>query len=366
MEPYSFIISGGGTGGHIFPAIAIANALRAKHPDCAIHFVGAHGRMEMEKIPQAGYAITGLPIAGLQRRLALSNLKLPFLLFNSIWQALKLIKKHKPNVVIGVGGYASAPTLLAAVLAGVPVLIQEQNGFAGLANRFLGKYAKKVCVAWEGMDRFFPKSKIKITGNPVRKELLNKLGNKAEARAFFGLDSAKPTLLIIGGSLGARTINEAIAAGLTKLTDCGVQVIWQTGKTGFPKAEAAVSALNIEAIRVHAFIKEMDLAYAAADLVVSRAGALSVSELMLVGKPAVLIPSPNVTEDHQTANARKPVDKGAAVLIPDNQAHQKLIQEVIKLIANPEKLSQMAASAKALSNPDAADTIASEVLKLIK
>lgn len=367
VQPYSFLISGGGTGGHIFPAIAIADALRAKIPNSKIHFVGALGRMEMEKVPQAGYEITGLPIAGLQRKFTLANFALPFKVLHSVWLALKLVKKHKPQVVIGVGGYASAPTLLAAVLAGVPMLIQEQNGYAGLANRILGRFATKICVAWEGMEKFFPASKIKVTGNPVRSNLISKLGSKTEAQQFFGIINDKPTLLVIGGSLGARTINESIAEGLELLSQSGIQLIWQTGKSYAPKAEALVKTFESRAnFKAFAFIKEMEMAYAAADLVISRAGALSVSELMLVGKPSILVPSPNVTEDHQTANAQKPVSKGAAVLVRDGKAAEELIKKAVELILDKSKLSDMKAMAQTLANPNATHAIVDEILTLVK
>ncbi|MEN9523800.1 MAG: undecaprenyldiphospho-muramoylpentapeptide beta-N-acetylglucosaminyltransferase, partial [Bacteroidota bacterium] len=300
--PKKFIISGGGTGGHIFPAVAIANALKKNIPDCEILFVGAEGRMEMQKVPEAGYAIKGLPIAGLQRSMDFNNLLLPFKVVKSVTMAVQIISEFKPDVAIGVGGYASAPLLFAAKLKGVPYVIQEQNSYAGITNKILGKWAKKICVAYDGMDKFFPKEKIVFTGNPVRATISGSKVTKNEALQFFDLQENKKTILVIGGSLGARTINQSIDAGIDFFAQNNYQLIWQTGKSFFEKSKQTIDALvplsNGEGLGVRSFdfIKQMDNAYAAADIIISRAGALSVSELCIVGKPCVLVPSPNVAE----------------------------------------------------------------------
>ena len=294
-QQHKVIISGGGTGGHIFPAIAIANALQKRLPDLEILFIGAQGRMEMEKVPKAGYRIEGLPIAGLQRSLSLKNLSLPFKVINSLMKATSIIKSFKPDVVVGVGGYASGPVLFAAALKGIPTLIQEQNSYAGITNKILGKRARKICVAYEGMDKFFAKDKIVITGNPVRKDILDLAGKKPAGQKYFGLDANRKTILIIGGSLGARTINESVLAGLNELVAADVQLLWQAGNRYYESVAKAVMGYE-EKVKVKEFIERMDLAYAVADLVISRAGALSIAELCVTGKPSVLVPSPNVAE----------------------------------------------------------------------
>ncbi|GAB3639018.1 undecaprenyldiphospho-muramoylpentapeptide beta-N-acetylglucosaminyltransferase [Hymenobacter arcticus] len=358
-----FIISGGGTGGHIFPAVAIANEIRRRQPDADILFVGANGRMEMTRVPEAGYQIVGLDITGLQRRLTPQNILFPVRVFRSVRRAGKLIEQFRPDAVVGVGGYASAPVLLAATSRTIPSLIQEQNSYAGLVNKLLGRRVGKICVAYEGMDKFFPANKIVLTGNPVRAEIAH--GDRAEALHFFGLDPTKKTLLVIGGSLGARTLNLATAAALPRLREAGVQLLWQTGKLYFPEAQqqaAPYAAAHLQALE---FIKRMDLAYAAADVVVSRAGALSVSELCLTGKASVLVPSPNVAEDHQTKNALALVGKGAAVLIIDAHAAARLYDETLRLLADPERQQQLSERVRELARPDATKDIVDELFKLI-
>ena len=357
------MLSGGGTGGHIFPAVAIANKIKEFYPEAEILFVGALGRMEMEKVPASGYKIVGVPIAGLQRKLSLSNLKLPFLLFKSIRQTFKVIADFKPNAVVGTGGYASAPLLYAAGMKKVPYVIQEQNSFAGITNKLLAKKASKICTAYEGMEQFFPHEKIIMTGNPVRKAIEECSGLKQEGIAQFNLQPTLKTILVIGGSLGARTINQAMAAGLQTLVNNGVQVIWQTGKGFFEQAKQAATPFNGK-VQVYDFIARMDLAYAAADLVVSRAGASSVSEICLAGLPSILVPSPNVAEDHQTKNAMALVKKNATVLVKDNEADAKLIQETLRVIADGTQLSTIANNAAAMAFKDSAGVIAKEVLKL--
>ncbi len=360
----SVIISGGGTGGHIFPALAIAQVIRKHHPDCSIHFVGADGRMEMQKVPEAGFPITGLPIAGLQRNLSLKNLSLPFKIWKSLRMAKALMREKKPDIVIGVGGYASAPTLWAAQQLGIPTLIQEQNSYAGLTNKLLAKKAKKICVAYEGMDAFFPKEKLVTTGNPVRPFLTNALPDVATARHFFGLSATKKTVLFIGGSLGARTINHSVAFSLKELLENDLQVIWQTGK-GFSSLAAAQCADETYVFTAD-FIREMDMAYAAADIIVSRAGALSVSELCIVGKAAILVPSPNVAEDHQTKNALALSSKNAAVLVKDSEANYALLPAIIAFAKNEDSAKQYAENIKQLSILDADERIYQCILSVIK
>lgn len=357
------IISGGGTGGHVFPAIAIARALKEKDEKIDILFVGARGRMEMEKVPAAGFRIEGLWISGLQRRLTLSNLSFPVKLISSWIRAKKILRQFKPDVVVGVGGYASGPMLYAAAKKGIPTLIQEQNSYPGITNKLLAKTADKICVAYQGMERFFPKDKIVLTGNPVRRDILNIVGKREKGLQFFGLLADKKVLLVIGGSLGARTINESILNNTEVFYKNQIQVIWQTGKSFFEKAKNAVNK-NAE-IKVFDFIDKMDYAYAVADVVVSRAGAIAVSELCSVGKPAVLIPSPNVAEDHQTKNAMALVNKNAAVLIKDEEAKEKLVPVVIELMNNEERKNTMRKNLSKLAKPNAAEEIAKEILSLV-
>lgn len=360
------IISGGGTGGHIFPALAIANAIKARQPDADILFVGANGKMEMEKVSAAGYRIEGLDITGIERSLSPKNLMFPFRLLGSLLAARRIIKLHRPQVVVGVGGFASGPVLLVAQMMGIPTLIQEQNSFAGITNRWLGRRAKRICVAYPGMERFFPKEHILLTGNPVRKDILDLTGKRAEAISHFNLDPAKRTLLVIGGSLGARSINLAISEHLKALAESGIQVIWQTGKVYSDKALEILHSLPDAAkvIQAHAFIARMDLAYAASDAVLSRAGASSISELCIVGRASVLVPFPFAAEDHQTVNARSLAERGAAILIPDKEASGKAVKAALDLINDSGRCEEMAAKAKALALPTADDMIADEVLRL--
>jgi UDP-N-acetylglucosamine--N-acetylmuramyl-(pentapeptide) pyrophosphoryl-undecaprenol N-acetylglucosamine transferase len=359
-----FIISGGGTGGHIFPAVAIANEIRRRQPDAEILFVGANGRMEMTRVPEAGYQIIGLDITGLQRRLTPQNILFPVRVFRSVRKAGKLIQEFRPDAVVGVGGYASAPVLLAATSRGIPSLIQEQNSYAGLVNKLLGRRVSKICVAYDGMEKFFPADKVVLTGNPVRTEIAH--GSRAEAQAFFNLDPTKKTLLVIGGSLGARTLNLATAAALGRLRDAGVQLLWQTGKTYFSEAQRQAAPYAASHLQALEFIRRMDLAYAAADVVISRAGALSVSELCLTAKASVLVPSPNVAEDHQTKNALALVGKGAAVLITDEHAATRLYDEALRLLADSDRQQQLSQRVQELARPDATKDIVDELFKLLK
>lgn len=361
------IISGGGTGGHIFPAIAIANALKKKFSDhIDILFVGAQGRMEMEKVPAAGYKIEGLWISGLQRKLTVQNLSLPFKIISSWLKARKILKDFKPDVVIGVGGYASGIIMKAATQKKIPTLIQEQNSYPGITNKVLAPKVNKICVAYEGMDRFFPKDKIKLTGNPVRQDILNIENKRERGLETFGLSKDKKVILIIGGSLGARTINESINTSLEKFKNAGVQIIWQTGKTYYPLAQEAVKQYESSGIKAYDFISKMDYAYAVADLVISRAGASSVSELCLVNKPCILVPSPNVAEDHQTKNAMALVNHHAAILIKDNEARQMLGDKAIELLHDNSRMEQLSRNIGKLALRDSADVIANEVVSLIK
>lgn len=363
---HKFIVSGGGTGGHIFPAISIANALKHRFPDADILFVGAEGRMEMERVPSAGYPIEGLPVSGFDRKNMLRNVKVLFNLMKSIMKARSIIKKFRPEVVIGVGGYASAPTLRAASAYNIPTLIQEQNSYAGVTNKLLAKKASKICVAYDNMEKFFPASKIIKTGNPVRQDLL-KIQNKAkEAYQFFGFDPTKKTLLIVGGSLGARTINQSVTAQLKQLTEANIQVIWQTGKYYFESALQSADSFKSPSLLVTDFVSRMDYAYSIADLVISRAGASSISELCLLSKPTILVPSPNVAEDHQTQNALALVRKEAALMIKDSEAINLLIPEAIRLINNDVELLKLTENIFKLAEKDSAERIADEVVKLIK
>lgn len=373
MSLNKVIISGGGTGGHIFPAVAIANKIKEVYPNCEILFVGAEGKMEMEKVPKAGYKIVGLPIRGLQRKLTLSNLMFPFKLISSLWKAKRIIKEFKPNIAIGVGGYASAATLRVASRMGVPTLIQEQNSFPGITNKWLASRAKTICVAYENLDRFFPKEKIVMTGNPVRMEMVNITGKREKAFAHFRLDPSKKTVLIIGGSLGARTLNESFKNQIQKLIDADIQLIWQCGKVYIDQLNTDIKASRGESsfaqnggsIYLSDFVYEMDLAYAAADLIVSRAGAISVSEVCLVGKPVILVPSPNVAEDHQTKNAMSLVQKNAAVLVKDIDAKNLLVDKTIELLKDQNACTDLSKSIKTLAIPDAPERILKEIEKLI-
>lgn len=370
------IISGGGTGGHIFPAISIANMLKEFNPENEVLFVGAEGRMEMERVPAAGYEIVGLPVAGLQRKLTMSNLALPFKVIRSVSMAKKLIREFQPDIAIGVGGYASAPLLWAASRLGIPTLIQEQNGFAGLTNKILGKNAKSICVAYEGMERFFPADRIILSGNPIRKEIVPATDEmKQEAFSFYGLDPEMKHILIVGGSLGSGTLNKAMMKWIND--GCpggeGIEIIWQCGRYYKPSVdafmkEAAEKGLGGECLRhiSHSdFIKRMDLAYAAADVVISRSGASSISELCAAHKAAIFVPSPNVTEDHQTHNAMALVRKDAGMIVKDGEAEEKLMKTACGLIDDPEKIALMEKNAAALAKTDAGETIVKEVYRIL-
>ena len=359
------IISGGGTGGHIFPAVSIANAIKEQHPDTEILFVGAEGRMEMQRVPAAGYKIIGLPVAGFDRKNLLKNFSVLIKLFRSQLKARQIIKEFKPDAAVGVGGYASGPTLKMAGMMGIPTLIQEQNSYAGVTNKLLAKKACKICVAYEGMERFFDKEKIILTGNPVRQGLLNSPINREKAIQSFGLDPQKKTILIVGGSLGARTINNCVMQGLEKIKNSGVQFIWQTGKFYINEAKATVAkAGEIPMLHTTDFISDMAAAYTAADLVISRAGAGSISEFCLLQKPVILVPSPNVAEDHQTKNALALVNKGAALYVKDSEATQKLLDLAIATVSQPDTLKNLSMNIAKLAFKDSANVIANEVYKL--
>ncbi len=351
------IISGGGTGGHIYPAIAIADALKEAHQEIDILFVGANGRMEMEKVPQAGYKIMGLPIAGFQRRLTWKNFVLPFKILASMRKASKIVRVFQPDVVVGVGGYASGPMLKAAQRAGIPTVLQEQNSYAGMTNKMLAKQASAICVAYDGMQRFFPKDKLVLTGNPVRRDIRATDLDQGEARKHFGLDPQKKTILIFGGSLGARTLNEAMKNNLKWVEErSDVQIIWQVGKGNFNMYKACATA-KLKHVHATPFLKEMDMAYAAADLVICRAGALTISELCIVGKPSILVPSPYVAEDHQTQNAMALVNQHAAQLIPDAEANESLLKEAYSLIDSEKNLELLGEQIKKLGKPNAVEKI---------
>lgn len=359
------IISGGGTGGHIFPAVSIANAIKELQPETDILFVGAEGRMEMHRVPAAGYQIKGLPVAGFDRKNLLKNIPVLIKLFKSQLLARKIVKDFRPHAAVGVGGYASGPTLKVAGSMGIPTLLQEQNSYAGVTNKLLAKQAKKICVAYEGMERFFEKDKIILTGNPVRQGLLNSTQSREEAIYSFGLDPSKRTILILGGSLGARTINQCLMSNLDKVKDSGVQFIWQTGKIYIEEArEAVAQAGNLPMLYVTDFISDMATAYSAADLVISRAGAGSISEFCLLQKPVILIPSPNVAEDHQTKNALALVDKNAAIYVKDADAKEKLIDKAIESVNQPQLLKNLSKNIAELAFKDSANVIAKEVIKL--
>ncbi len=358
------MISGGGTGGHIYPAISIAQSLEDMLQEVEIMFVGAQGRMEMKKVPEAGYPIVGLWISGLQRSMSVQNLLFPIKLIVSLFKAFSLVRNFKPDVVIGVGGYASGPLLYAASAKKVPCLIQEQNSYAGLTNKLLANRVDKICVAHGGMEKYFPKDKLVVTGNPVRKTIVLPESRKHEAYNFFHLDKSKKTILIVGGSLGARSINEFILAGYDRLASSDYQVIWQTGGFYFEEMKARIDeqASNIE---MRDFVREMHYAYSVADVVISRAGALSIAELMLTGKPSILVPSPNVAEDHQTINAMALVDRDAAILVKDIDGEAQLLDTTFALIEDKDKQETLSQNIKAMSHPDAPKMIANEILKLI-
>lgn len=363
MNPLRIIIAGGGTGGHIFPAVAIGHALQRMQPGTELLFVGAQGKMEMEKVPQEGFRIIGLDIAGFNRSSMLKNLLLPFKLLKSLWDARKILQDFRPNAVVGVGGYASFPVLWTAQLMGIPTVVQEQNSYAGKSNKILGKKAKAVCVAYEKMDAFFPREVLQLTGNPVRKMITDARISHEEACAHFGLSLQKTTLLVIGGSLGARAINEAISKALPALTGKDVQILWQTGKTGYEKFFSAAKPFEGQVV-VKEFIREMDTAYAAADIVVSRAGALAIAELCIAAKPVIFVPYPFAAEDHQTSNARALVEKGAARMVADNRASEELLPEILSLLPDENKKAQMRRALNDIAVRNADERIAAQIISI--
>lgn len=363
MTKLKFILSGGGTGGHIYPAIAIANELKSRYPDCEILFVGAKDKMEMQKVPQAGYPIKGLWIAGIQRRFTFDNSLFPIKLLDSLLKSRSIIRDFKPHVVIGTGGFASGPLLRVAAMAGIPTVIQEQNSFPGITNKWLSKKANTICVAYENLERFFPKHKIVLTGNPVRNDLLD-IGSKTkEAKQYFNLAEEKKVLLVLGGSLGAKRVNQLIAKELVNFTSQNVQVIWQCGKLYFEEYQRYNDNENVQ---VKAFIDRMDLAYAAADMIISRAGASSVSELCIVGKPVIFIPSPNVSEDHQTKNAKSITDKNAAIMLKEVELDTRFAETFNKLLNDEKMQSALSENIKKLATVNATSDIVDEIVKLIK
>jgi UDP-N-acetylglucosamine--N-acetylmuramyl-(pentapeptide) pyrophosphoryl-undecaprenol N-acetylglucosamine transferase len=366
-QQINVLVSGGGTGGHIFPALSIANEVRRRYPDARILFVGAEGRMEMEKVPAAGYNIIGLPVSGFDRKHLLRNFKVMARLLKSMRLAKNILKDFKPAIAIGVGGYASGPMLKEAQKQGIPTLLQEQNSYAGVTNKLLAAKADCICVAYEGMERFFPQDKIVLTGNPVRRNLLECGASPEQARQAMGMDPNKKTILIIGGSLGARTINNAIIDGLAKIGEAyDVQVIWQTGKIYDQQCREALDASGVKNVAQMAFISNMDMAYRAADLVVSRAGASSISELQLLGKAAILVPSPNVAEDHQTKNAMALSTRDAAILVPDAEASAQLVDTMLATVADGEKIATLSGNVLQMALRDAAEHIVDEVEKIIE
>ena len=365
-QQLNVLVSGGGTGGHIFPALSIANEVRRRHPEARIQFVGAEGRMEMEKVPAAGYNIIGLPVSGFDRKHLLRNVTVLARLFKSMRLARNILKDFKPDIAIGVGGYASGPMLKEAQKQGIPTLLQEQNSYAGVTNKLLAAKADSICVAYEGMERFFPKEKIVLTGNPVRRNLLDCGATPEQARQAMGVDPNKQTILIIGGSLGARTINNAIIGGLGKIGETnGVQVIWQTGKIYDQQCREALVASGVKNVVQMPFISNMDMAYRAASLVVSRAGASSISELQLLGKAAILVPSPNVAEDHQTKNAQALVSRDAAIMVADADANRNLVDSMLDAVVNADLLNQLGKNVEKMALRDAAEHIVDEVERII-
>ena len=365
VKKLKVIISGGGSGGHIFPAIAIANEFKKQLPDAEILFVGAKGKIEMEKVPKAGFPIKGLWISGFHRKLTLRNLMFPFKLVSSLFKAFGIIQSFKPDVVIGVGGYASGPTLQVATMKGIPTLIQEQNSFPGITNRLLAKKVNRICVAYDGMNKFFPKEKIRLTGNPVRQDIVELTGKKEEGLKHFGLDLNRKTILLFGGSLGARTLNDSMAANKDLLEkNQNVQVLWQAGKLYIEEFKQSAT-IQLDNVKILPFIDRMDLAYAMADVVICRAGALTISELCLVGKPAILIPSPNVAEDHQTMNAKALSTKDAGILVEDKNAG-KMLEQALHILDNEQVMNSLKSNIQKLAKANAAQNIVSEILQIIK
>jgi len=363
---YKVLISGGGTGGHIFPAIAIANTIKEKHPDTQFLFVGARGKMEMEKVPAAGYEIIGLNITGIQRKLSLSNLMFPFKLLGSLLKARSIIKSYKPDVVVGVGGFASGPVLRMATWMGIPSLIQEQNSFAGITNRWVAGSVDRACVAYDGMEKFFPADRIIKTGNPVRKDVVQIEGKREKALQEYGFSADKPVVLVVGGSLGARSINKALQKDVQRLLDADMQVLWQTGKLFKTETEEILSRIQSPSLVMREFIFEMDMAYAAADMVISRAGAIAVSELCLIGKPTILVPFPFAAEDHQTQNALALVNTNAAIMVKDTDASETLVSTLLELGGNEEKRAELSEKILKHGLPNAASDIANHVITLVR
>lgn len=366
MGKKNIILSGGGTGGHIFPAISIARKIKELLPDTDILFVGAKGKMEMEKVPKAGFPIKGLPVSGFHRRLTLKNLSFLFKLVASLIKANKIVKSYKPDLVIGTGGFASGPIVKAASSKGIPCLLQEQNAFPGVTNRMLGKKVNTICVAHEGLQQYFPASKIKLTGNPVREDIIKKSGDRKEALEFFGLEEGKPVVFVFGGSLGARTINQAIEGHLGDIASKNLNLIWQTGTSFFNEAKDAALREGVDQIKAHDFIYRMDLAYELADIIISRAGAISISELCIVGKPVILVPYPHAAGDHQMKNAMSLVDKNAAIMIEDHKAKDELVDEIVGLLNDKKKMEDLGSNIKAMAMPEATSKIAEQALKLLK
>ena len=361
------IISGGGTGGHIFPAIAIADEIKKRNPKAEILFIGAQGKMEMEKVPAAGYRIEGLAIVGFQRKLTFSNFLLPFKIIKSLLKARSILKEFKPQAVVGVGGYASGPTLQAATMLKLPTLVQEQNSFPGKTNKLLASKVNVLCTAYDGLDKFFPKEKIRLTGNPVRHDMVSIDGKREEAMNYYGFDSSKKTILIIGGSLGARTLNNALVENIAEMARHDeIQILWQSGKLYYEQMLEIMNKEKVGSIKLVQFIDRMDLAYAAADVIISRAGAISVSELCLIGKPVVLVPSPNVAEDHQTKNAMALVNKNAAILVKDTEATQHLFSVVFQLMADESRMMTYSSEIKKLAKPNATADIVNELEKIAR
>jgi UDP-N-acetylglucosamine--N-acetylmuramyl-(pentapeptide) pyrophosphoryl-undecaprenol N-acetylglucosamine transferase len=366
MKRLKVIISGGGTGGHIFPALAIAKSIEKKASYVDFLFVGAKDRMEMDKVPKEGYKIVGLWISGLQRGLVTKNLLFPFKLLHSIWKAKKIIKDFKPDLAIGTGGYASAPLLYVAAKMGIPSIIQEQNSYPGVTNKILAKFTHKICVAYDNMEKFFPSQKIILTGNPVRDNILGFENNKIDGQKLFEIDISKPTVLVIGGSLGALTINNAIADNIHVLNELGVNLIWQTGISYKEKAQKLINNINVRGFNAYTFIKDMHKAYASANIIISRAGAIAISELCCVGKPIILVPSPNVAENHQYKNAQSLVNKNAALVVEDAQANRKLVVTLKDLLKNDDLKASLSSNIKEMAVIDAADRISKIALDLVK
>lgn len=366
MPSHKIILSGGGTGGHIFPAIAVADALREIDPEIEVLFVGAQGRMEMEKVPASGYNIEGLWISGFQRSLSFKNLMFPFKVLQSLMDAKKIVKKFNPDAVVGTGGYASGPVLWVSTRMKIPTLIQEQNSYAGVTNKILGKKVNKICVAFDGMETFFDKEKIIVTGNPVREEVISIEGKRKSAIEFFELDENKKTILIVGGSLGAKAVNDALLPHIKDFVDKDIQLIWQTGKVSFQTIDKEAEKFKEQGIKIHQFITKMDLAYAAADLVISRAGAIAVSEICLTKKPCILVPLPTAAEDHQTKNALALAKYDATIIVKNSEAPKMLFKTASELIENSNELIKLSNNIEPLGIPKSAQIIAKEVLKMIK